>query len=267
MSKANTPTSHAEKTISCWVIDDEPAAHQGIDIALQKHRDFCVTHHAYKIGTALIQNKNKPDVIFLDIEMPGNSGFALFDIWPEPLPLVVFITAYNHFAVQAFDHNALDYLLKPIEQSRFDSMTIKVRKRLMEAQVWMKKEWLEGVLSHAKLHSSQLGLSVKTDDGLLRLKQKNIIFIESVGDHIGIHCCDNQQHLHTLITRDTLKRLATELDTAFFFRTHKSFMVNSAHVTRIERGRFGDGIAHLSHNKQVKISRRYRDILAVIDSH
>ena len=248
-------------TIRCWIVDDEPAAHKGIEIALSNHSDFDVVYHGFAVDSDAVKKLMKPDVVFLDIEMPGNRGFALLDLWSDSLPIIVFITAYNQYAVDAFDNNALDYLLKPIEQSRFDRMTEKVRKRLKEQDVMLKRDTVEALFQQVNTQESQLGLSVKTDDGLFRLKQKYLICIESVGDHLALYYADETGQQKVLLTRDSFKRLATELDPKFFYRTHKSFMVNSAHVVKLDRGRFGDGVIEMSNQKQVKISRRYKEIL------
>ena len=254
-------------SIRCWVIDDEPAAHKGIEFALAKHEDFDVVYHGYAVEPDVVANQPKPDVVFLDIEMPGDNGFALLNLWPDTLPLIVFITAYNQYAVKAFDKNALDYLLKPIEQERFDAMTDKVRKRLQEQDVLLKKDTVDALFKQVKTQESQLGLSVKTDEGLFRIKQKYLVFIESIGDHLALYYRDEKSQPKTLLTRDSFKRLATELDPKFFFRTHKSYMVNSAHVVKLDRGRFGDGVLEMSNQMQVKISRRYKDILPVLNTH
>lgn len=243
-------------TIKCWIIDDEPAAHKGIEIALQRHEDFSVIFHGYSVDKTLLTNDIKPDVIFLDIEMPAGNGFELLKRWQGQLPQVVFITAYNHYAIQAFDHNALDYLLKPIEQSRFDAMTDKVRQRINEKNLILKQSSINQFYQQIQNLSSVLGLSVKTTDGLFHLKQKDIIYIESVNDHLAFHYADK-----VLIARDSFKRLITELDPQFFIRTHKSYVVNTSHVVKIEKGRFGDGTIELSNYHQVKMSRRYKAIL------
>ncbi|MDF2180360.1 LytTR family DNA-binding domain-containing protein [Aliiglaciecola sp. CAU 1673] len=252
-------------SIRCWIIDDEPAAHKGIEIALKKHDDFEIVFHGYAVADALPANAPgqaapRPDVIFLDIEMPGQSGFSLFEQWQGELPLIVFITAYNQHAIEAFNKAALDYLLKPIEQGRFDEMTQRVRNRLQEKSLVSKKETLQALIQQVSAQQSPLGLSVKTDEGLFRLKQKDIILIESVGDHLAIYYGDK-----TLITRDSFKRLATELDADFFFRTHKSFMVNIAHVLKWEKGRFGDGQLLMSNQKSVKLSRRYKEAMDALN--
>jgi two-component system LytT family response regulator len=243
-------------TIKCWIIDDEPAAHKGIMIALDKHTDFEVVYHGYSVEQATLESLVKPDMVFLDIEMPSENGFELLKLWPESLPHIVFITAYNHYAVTAFNNNALDYLLKPIEQARFDSMISKVRQRIKEQKLMLKQSVVEDFYNQVKRQESPLELSIKTSDGLYRIKQKDIIYIESVSNHLAFHYGDK-----VLLSRDSFKRLALELDPKFFFRIHKCNIVNSAHVIKIEKGRFGDGILEMSNQHQVKMSRRYNEFL------
>jgi len=243
-------------TIKCWIIDDEPAAHKGIMIALEEHKDFEVVYHGYSVEQTLLESSVKPDVVFLDIEMPSKNGFELLNLWSGSLPHVVFITAYNQYAVTAFNNNALDYLLKPIEQTRFDVMTSKVRQRIKEHEVLLKRSAVEDFYNQINRRESPLELSVKTSDGLYRIKQKDIIYIESVSSHLAFHYGDK-----TLLARDAFKRLSLELDPKFFFRTHKSYIANSTHVIKVEKGRFGDAILEMSNSHQIKMSRRYNEIL------
>jgi two-component system LytT family response regulator len=249
-------------TIKCWIIDDEPAAHKGIMLALEKHSDFQVVYHGYSVEQVSLEPLVKPDVIFLDIEMPNQSGFELLTLWPELLPNIVFITAYNQYAVTAFNNNALDYLLKPIEQARFDDMTNKVRQRIKEQEVMLKRSSVEDFYNQIKQRESQLELSIKTSDGLYRIKQKDIIYIESVSSHLAFHYGDK-----TLLARDAFKRLSLELDPKFFFRTHKSYIANLAHVTKVAKGRFGDALLEMSNSHQIKMSRRYNDILQQLEKN
>jgi len=243
-------------TIKCWIIDDEPAAHKGIMIALEAHSDFEVVYHGYSVEQVEFEQLVKPDVVFLDIEMPNKNGFELLNFWSEPLPQIVFVTAYNQYAVAAFNNNALDYLLKPIEQVRFDVMTNKVRQRMKEQEVMLKRSTVEDLYNRIKRRESQLELSIKTSDGLYRIKQKDIIYIESVSNHLAF-----QYGGKVLLSRDVFKRLMLELDPHFFFRTHKSYVVNSAHVVKVEKGRFGDATIEMSNKNLVKMSRRYNEIL------
>lgn len=243
-------------TIKCWIIDDEPAAHKGILISLKKHNDFEVVYHGYSVEQASLNQLAKPELIFLDIEMPSKSGFELLKLWSGSLPHIVFITAYNHYAVAAFNNNAIDYLLKPIEQARFDIMTNKVRQRVKEQEVMLKRNAVEDFYNQIAQRESLLELTVKTSEGVYRLKQKDIIYIESVNNHLAFHYGDK-----TLLTRDAFKRILLELDPKFFFRIHKSYIVNFTHVDMVEKGRFGDAKIHMSNRDQIKMSRRYNEIL------
>jgi two-component system LytT family response regulator len=246
-------------TIKCWVIDDELAAHKGIMIALEEHTDFDVVYHGYSVEQTLLEPLFKPDIVFLDINMPGKNGFELLKLWSGSLPHIVFITAYDQYAITAFNNNALDYLLKPIEQARFDAMTTKVRQRIKEQEVMLKKNVVEDFYKQIEQQKSPMELSVKTSDGLYRIKQKDIMYIESVSGHLAFHCVNK-----TLLSRDSFKRLTVELDPKFFFRIHKSYIANLAHVIKIEKGRFGDAILKMSNQHQIKMSRRYNEIFKLL---
>ncbi|CAH9052707.1 Transcriptional regulatory protein BtsR [Pseudoalteromonas sp. CIP111854] len=247
-------------TINCWVIDDEPAAHKGLELALQNHSDFSVVYHGYNVDEPAALSLPKPDVVFLDIEMPRQNGFALLKLWNEPLPHIVFITAYGQYAVAAFDNNALDYLLKPIEQERFNIMINKVRQHIKQQTLVLKRARVEAFYEQLKLQTSQLGLSVKTSEGLFYIKQKDILYIEAVADHLALHFADK-----AMLSRDSFKRLSLELDDKFFARSHKSYMINLAHVRKVEKGRFGDALLLMSNGESVKMSRRYKALLVQLN--
>ncbi|WP_088328513.1 LytTR family DNA-binding domain-containing protein [Lacimicrobium sp. SS2-24] len=249
-------------TVNCWIIDDEPAAHKGILLALQKHRDFEVIYQGHSADDPQLKQLATPDLVFLDIEMPTGTGFQLLSLWEHQIPQIVFITAYHQYAVEAFDHNALDYLLKPIEQARFDVMIEKVRQRINEKSLVSKRSAVEALYTQLKQQASPMGLSIKTSEGLFYVRQKQIIYIEAVADHLAYHF-ENK----TLLSRDSFKRLSLDLDPDFFFRCHKSYIVNTAHVLRVEKGRYGDAILTMSQGDKVKMSRRYKDLLKHLQKH
>lgn len=116
-------------TIKCWLVDEEIAAHKGLKIALAAHPDFELVKNYYSVEDVLTPVDRAPDVdvLFLDIEMPREQGFAVIERWPVNLPIIVFVTAYNQYALKAFELGSFDYLLKPLEQVRADDCRERIR--------------------------------------------------------------------------------------------------------------------------------------------
>lgn len=242
--------------INCWIIDDEPDAHAGLKVALETFKDFRITYQAYDGDDKSLTSFDPPDVIFLDIAMPGTSGFEFLRTFNSEDTLVVFVTAYSHCAVRAFDCEAFDYLMKPIEHVRFSKTINKVRQRITQNRLLRSNSASSKKGLEVRSTASELGLSVQTSDGLYYVKQRDIFYIEAVSEHLALYLKEK-----VLLTRCTFKRMSVDLDACFFHRTHKSYMVNIAHVKKFEKSRFGDGVLILSEGLQVKLSRRYKEVL------
>lgn len=245
-------------TVSCWIIDDEPDAHKAILIALRQYSDFEVSFQSFEANPAVLNKLPKPDVIFLDISMPKRSGFEFLKRFRSISTLIVFITAHNNYALKAYDHDAVDYLLKPIDDTRFEQMIEKVRAHLScGSYLKFGVNFPSKIDNTSHNHTLNTGLSVQTDDALYYVKQLDIIYIESVSDHLAIHLSNK-----TLITRNTFIKLSLSIDQVYFHRVHKSYMVNLIHITKFEKGRFGDGAFWVSNGDRVKLSRRYKHVLS-----
>lgn len=241
--------------IRCICVDDELHARQGVKLALEPYSDFKLAGMYASADEALSNNLVDIDVAFLDIEMPRKNGFALLEEWPEPKPQIVFITAYSDYAIKAFENNALDYLLKPINEIRFASLIEKIRggvgQRNSEA---VTKELLRKIDSlKTQLIKNDREITVKSDDGYSRVRLADVLYIEGIGDHVCLHLRGGQ-----LITRSTLKKYVVDLAENDFVQTHKSFLVNCKHVENAQKMRFGDYLLRMSDGLEVKLSRRYK---------
>jgi two-component system LytT family response regulator len=242
-------------TIRCISIDDESLARQGLRLALKPFPDFELVGEYDCADQVLSNQPENIDVMFIDIEMPRLNGFELLKKWHGAVPLVVFITAYDQYAVKAFEEQALDYLLKPIDESRFFQVVDRIRanKALMKSHDETEK--LLKLVEKLKAQDSHkdYAVSVKTTEGYFRIKLADILFLESVGDHVCLHLHDRQ-----IITRHTLKKFIVELEENGFYQIHKSFLLNGAHIKQVSKLRFGDYLAVLSNDVELRISRRYR---------
>jgi two-component system LytT family response regulator len=219
---------------------------------------------------------HKPDLVFLDIQMPGFDGFSVVQglMEVEP-PLFVFVTAYSDHALRAFEAQAVDYLLKPVEESRLADTLDRVRQRLTEKRGVEEVDRLKEVLAeHAPDAAAEIdadregGADVQANrfEKLINIKDRGQIFrvdvdtierIDAAGDYMCIYTGDN-----TLILRETMKDLEKRLDPRRFQRIHRSTIVNLDLVKQVKPHTNGECFLVLGSGAQVKVSRSYRDVVA-----
>ena len=262
-------------TIRTILVDDESLAIQGLELRLQAHEDIEIIDRCQNGREAIRSIKtHKPDLVFLDIQMPGFDGFSVVQglMEVEP-PLVVFVTAYSDHAIRAFQADALDYLMKPVEESRLADTIERVRQRLAEKRGVEEVDRLkEALAEHAPEAAADLGTDAATDVGanrfekLINIKDRGQIFrvdvdtierIDAAGDYMCIYTGDN-----TLILRETMKDLEKRLDPRRFQRVHRSTIVNLDLVKQVKPHTNGECFLVLESGSSVKVSRSYRDVVA-----
>ncbi len=262
-------------TIRTIIVDDESLAIQGLQLRLESFADVEIIDTAQNGREAIRKIKtHKPDLVFLDIQMPGFDGFSvvqgLMDVEP---PLFVFVTAYSDHAIKAFEAQAVDYLLKPVEPQRLADALDRVRRRMSEARAGEEAERLKGVLAEvAPGAANQMGLEEPEQhnsnrfEKLINIKDRGQIFrvdvdsierIDAAGDYMCIYTADN-----SLILRETMKDLEKRLDPRFFQRVHRSTIVNLGQVRQVKPHTNGECFLVLESGAQVKVSRSYRDVVA-----
>ena len=256
------------------LVDDEPLAIQGLALRLQKHDDVEIVETCSNGREAIRAIKtHKPDLVFLDIQMPGFDGFSVVQglMEVEP-PLFVFVTAYSDHAIRAFEAQAVDYLMKPVEDTRLADTLDRVRQRLTEKRGAEEVEKLKEVLAEvapeavADLSDGQEQHAASRFEKLINIKDRGQIFrvdvdsierIDAAGDYMCIYTGDN-----TLILRETMKDLEKRLDPRRFQRVHRSTIVNLDLVKEVKPHTNGECFLVLQSNAQVKVSRSYRDVVA-----
>ena len=245
-------------TIRCICVDDEALARKGIEIVLSSYSDFQLVGQYASADELMESFPENIDVLFVDIEMPRCSGFELLEQWPKPLPMVVFVTAYDQYAIRAFESQALDYLLKPIDENRFKKLVNRIREAIgQQKQVLSNREMFLTIEDlKRRVIKQEAEICVKTDDGYFQVKLTDLIYIEAAGDHVCMHFKSNQ-----LITRNTLKKYIVELSELGFYQVHKSIMVNTAHVEQVIKRRFGDYQLVMSNNVELRLSRHYKSAI------
>jgi len=255
-----------EKTfmpIRCLCVDDEPLARQGIKLALTPFKDFQLVGEFSSADEVLNADICNIDVMFVDIEMPRKNGFSMLHEWQGSPPIIIFITAYDQYAVKAFEQHALDYVLKPIDEDRFANVIDRIRQQLSQKNQAVNSEDLLKTVKtlQNKIMRESKSISVKTDDGYFRVDVSKIIYVESVGDHVCIHLQSRQ-----LITRQTLKYYIAELSEFGFYQVHKSYLVNVLHIKQAMKLRFSDYELTLSNNINIRLSRRYKSVLGNLNT-
>jgi two-component system LytT family response regulator len=218
---------------------------------------------------------HKPDLVLLDIQMPGFDGFSVVQglMEVEP-PLFVFVTAYSDHALRAFEAQAVDYLMKPVEESRLADTLDRVRQRLSDKRGAEETEKLKEVLAevapdavddmageanagdHASNRFEKL-INIKDRGQIFRVDVDTIERIDAAGDYMCIYTGDN-----TLILRETMKDLEKRLDPRRFQRVHRSTIVNLDLVKQVKPHTNGECFLVLGSGASVKVSRSYRDVVA-----
>ncbi len=241
--------------IRAIIADDEPLARRGIRQLLGPHRDIAVVAEA-RNGRETVRalRELKPDLLFLDVQMPGLNGFGVLrEIGAKFMPAVIFVTAYDEFAVRAFDAHALDYLVKPLEEARFVEALERMRERLRSAKAVDLSRKLAALLATREKDRAQQRIVVPTARGDLVIDADEINWIEADDYYAAIHA---RQGRHLI--RESLASLEQRLDSTRFVRAHRSAIVNMDHVREVLR-EAGDTLLILSSGVRVPVSRRRRE--------
>jgi len=265
-----------KQLISTIIVDDEALARRGLKLRLNKIDEVSVVAEAQNGREALkIIRELQPDLVFLDIQMPGMGGFeVLRELEQETMPAIVFVTAFDEYAIQAFEANALDYLLKPIEDSRLHEAIFRVKENLDKKHALKHKKSLLRLVSNMTGENigSMRELSAKGIDGLKKkevaklvikdgsrttlVPQDQIEWIDAAGDYMCVHACGE-----THIMRKTMKELEAELDSDLLQRIHRSTIVNINQVTEMQSHINGEYFLTLQSGHIIKLSRTYKDKL------
>lgn len=268
-----------ENRIKTIIVDDEPLARKGLAIRLAEFSDVELIAQCQNGQEAIkVIKAELPQLVFLDIQMPGMTGFDVLqelqnDMPAEQMPLVVFATAYDQYALKAFEVHALDYLLKPVDDERLKECIEKIRTKISTSQnadhqnklVNMMSK-LTGTDSETILQTLAQGddlevkeynsfIAVKDVGETTRIPVKNVVWIDAAGDYMCVHCADGETH----ILRKTMKQLENELDPSQFIRVHRSVIVNSVEVAKVLTLSSGEYVIQLTNKHEIRVSRSYRD--------
>jgi two-component system, LytTR family, response regulator len=270
---ASLPTTK----IRTLIVDDEPLARRGLELRLADHDDIEIVGQ-YGDGAAAIAAVHtlRPDLMFLDVQMPGVDGFATLRHVPAAeMPLVVFVTAYDHYAIRAFEASAVDYLLKPVEDSRLHQALARVRETRAQRAASGHCAHLLGLLGQLSGHPLELDEALQPDylahlrredklavrDGgrTIKVDMDSIRWIDAAGDYMCIHTDQD-----TLILRATMRELEKQLDPQRFPRIHRSTIINARRVVELRPHTNGESFLRLDCGQELKLSRTYREKLSLL---
>ncbi len=252
-----------EKKISTLIVDDEPPARAVIRQMLKEHSDIELAGECATGSETLVALKTlMPDLLFLDIQMPEMDGFALLEaLDDEHLPVVIFVTAYDRYAVRAFDVAAVDYLLKPFDHERLARALDRARQSLQDKSQADRTQQMLRLLTELHARSEYLERFVIKNNGrVLLIPVGEVDWIEAEGNYLLLHT-GKQAHL----IRETMQSLERKLDPRKFLRIHRSTMVNIGSVKELHvHVNSDEQLVILKNGGQLTLSRRYRDKVSQI---
>ena len=235
------------------LVDDEVLARLALRQALASHDEVEIVGECGNADEAMqALHALQPDLLFLDIQMPGMDGFGLLhELAPDRLPLVVFATAFAEHALRAFDANALDYVLKPIDQARFDQAMTRVRQHWLGLQAHALSTPAAPITPTTPSHVQRI--SVRIGESIRVIAIEDIDWIRADGNYVQIHV-GGASYLH----RETLRHLLDVLDPAHFLRIHRGTLVNVERIREIHPLFQGNAEVVLHNGTRLSLSRRFR---------
>ncbi|MEJ5351155.1 MAG: LytTR family transcriptional regulator DNA-binding domain-containing protein [Melioribacteraceae bacterium] len=249
------------------IVDDEPHAREGLRIRLKDYKEIeIIAECSSGIDAVKKINELLPDLVFLDIQMPGMNGFeVLKNLDDENIPMIIFVTAYDKYALKAFEFHAVDYLLKPIDKTRLKKAIDFAINEIENRRLKLYSQKFKTLADEYLNLISDKG--IRTDEGKfinrISVKNKNIIkiipvaeidWIEAQGDYVCIHVNDEK-----FLLRDSLNSLENKLNPEIFIRIHRSSIVNIEKVEKLKSNEHGDYELFLKDGTKLKMSRTYKE--------
>ncbi|HEY8995802.1 MAG TPA: LytTR family DNA-binding domain-containing protein [Lacunisphaera sp.] len=256
--------------IRTLIVDDEILARQNVEALLRPDPDIqIIAQCANGLEAVEAVKEHKPDLLFLDVQMPGISGFEVLAKLPAPLlPQVVFVTAHDHFALQAFEVHAVDYVLKPFNRARFSAALTRAKaavrnldreelaRRLNDIMQALQKLKASGVTEDGivapRPREEDQRLFIRCDGEIHMLAPGEILWIESDGDYVRLHSTDKSRFV-----RMSLQKMMERLDPKHFVRIHRSTIVNLRHMKKAGPALYGEYSVELTNGTKLRVSRTF----------
>jgi len=256
-------------TIRTLIADDEVLARENVEALLQDDPEIKIVAQCSNGDQAVEAiRQHRPDLIFLDVQMPGMTGFEVLAKLPDTLlPQVVFVTAYDHFALQAFDVQAVDYVLKPFNRVRFAEAVARAKAAVREHNPQDLARRLEEVMvalqrlregkdaapgTPAVKREGEGRLFIRCDGEIHVMATEDILWIESDGDYVRLHVADKPRFV-----RMFLLKMMEKLDPVQFVRIHRSTIVNLKHMRKASPALYGEYTVELTNGAKLKVSRTF----------
>jgi two-component system LytT family response regulator len=249
----------AENKITVLIVDDEPLARTLIAELLKQFPEFQVVEECSDGKTALKAIKRKsPDLVFLDVQMPVMDGLTLLEeLNDTTLPEIIFVTAYDQYAIRAFDFHAVDYLLKPFSKSRFEKALLHAKERILghpNSNDVTRRQISSLLENHQNKAAPLKRLFLKDGGKIVLLDPETINWIEADDKYIHLHTSKKKY-----LIRQTLNAVEAELDRQVFTRVHRSYVVNLTRISELHPTFNGEYVIVLVDGTKLTLSRNYRD--------
>lgn len=266
-----------DKKIRTLLVDDEPLALRGLELRLEDYDDIEIIGTCANGREAIKKIRaERPALVFLDIQMPGFDGFSVVKaLAKEEMPLIIFATAFDQYAIKAFETHAQDYLLKPIEEDRLKEAIIKVRSMIQERITIEQNAKLINLIRSMDnpptlelseiINSQDISLEnnyeaflhIKDRGQITRVDIRTVEWIDAAGDYMCLHA-EGKTH----ILRETMKNMEKRLNPELFQRVHRSTIINISKVKELQPTSGGKYQITLESGAELQVSRNYRDVLA-----
>ena len=246
--------------IRTLIVDDEPLGRERIRTLLGDDADIEVVGECSNGRQAVAAiERTLPDLVYLDVQMPEMDGFAVLNaIASERMPAIIFVTAYDRYAVRAFEVHALDYLLKSFDRERFQATLRRAKEQIRGSREGLWNERLTGLLEDLQAQRKRLTrLVIRSAGRIFFLRVEEIDWLEAADNYVHIHV-GRESHL----VRETLQSLEDRLDPSRFLRIHRSTLVNVDRIQELQPLFHGDYVVKLLDGTELSLSRSYREKLA-----
>ena len=245
--------------IRVMVVDDEPLAREKIREMVRDDPELEIIGECVNgiEAVAAIQAQS-PDLLLLDVQMPEMGGFSVLEaLESEKLPVVIFVTAYDQYAVRAFEVHALDYLLKPFDRERFETALQRAKAQIRRERNGSIDQRILALLEELKAESKYLErLVVKTGGRVFFLETEEIDWVEAEGNYVSVHTAKK-----SYVLRETISNLEAQLDPKKFVRIHRSAIVKIDRIRELQPWTHGEYHIILHNGTQLTLSRNYRENL------
>jgi two-component system LytT family response regulator len=251
--------------LTTLVVDDEPLAREGLRVLLAKDPGISAIHEAKDGREAIAQiRKLNPDLVFLDVQMPEMDGFAVVrEIGAEQMPAVIFVTAHDQYAIQAFEINALDYLLKPVIEERFARALSRAKACTGPGLATDLNQQIIGLLETlASPRNYVKRLVVRSSGKTVFVSVEEVDWIEAAENYVELHTGHGNHLLH--VTMNTLEK---SLDPEKFLRIHRSIIVNLGRIKTLQSGAHGEYVITLRDGARLQSGRSYSDRMKALISN